>query len=145
MSASAIRDVLRRRDPVIFAHILRTTIDGWIDRRGTTPKWKASTLERAEKANFQGHPNGGRRGALRNHPGVVRLIMKRLQAIRDGGAPVTLLTVRAIFVATIQKQAPEIFEKMHEDKSQFKASDSYLRKWLRETMWWSLRMPTNAA
>ncbi|KAJ7934276.1 hypothetical protein B0H13DRAFT_2306007 [Mycena leptocephala] len=145
MSASAIRDVLRRSDPVIFEKISHSTIDGWIDRSGERPKWKESVLVRAEKANFQGHPNGGRRGALVNYPDVVESIMTRLHAIRNGGAPVTLVTVRAIFIATILKQAPEIFDEEYQDKSHFKVSDSYLRKWLRETIGWSVRTPTNAA
>jgi hypothetical protein len=59
---------------------------------------------------------------------------------------VTLVTVRALFVATILDQAPEIFNiRCQKDGSYFKASDSFLRRWLRETLVWSTRRPTNAA
>ncbi|KAJ7851972.1 hypothetical protein B0H13DRAFT_1643609, partial [Mycena leptocephala] len=49
------------------------------------------------------------------------------------------------FVGTLLERAPEIFEKRYKDGSHFKVSDSYLRKWLRETLNWSMRHPTNAA
>jgi hypothetical protein len=41
--------------------------------------------------------------------------------------------------------APEIFDKPYKDGSVFRVSDSYLRTWLRDTLKWSLRRPTNTA
>ena len=64
MSATAIRDWLRRRDPATFGDISRSTIYDWIDRSGTRPQWSKEALDMAEKGNHQCHPNGGRRGAL---------------------------------------------------------------------------------
>jgi hypothetical protein len=55
------------------------------------------------------------------------------------------VTIRGIFVATILGMAPEIFEKLANDGSAFRCTDSYLRLWLHETMRWSQRRATRAA
>jgi hypothetical protein len=164
MSTSAMVKVLKRQNATLFEGISRGTIDGWIDRSDPGhPKWKDAVLERAERGNFQGHPNGGRRGILvslfcrlssfsqlislkSRYPDVADLLVHRIKGLRESGAPVTLVTVRALFVATILDQAPEIFNiRCQKDGSYFKASDSFLRRWLRETLVWSTRRPTNAA
>ena len=59
MSASAIADGLKKRDPITFAKISRTTINGWIDRSGDTPQWKESILRRVEAGNSPSHSKGG--------------------------------------------------------------------------------------
>jgi hypothetical protein len=60
-------------------------------------------------------------------------------------APITLVTVRGIVVATILKMAPEIFERQARDGTTFRVSDSYLRLWLYGTLQWSERKATRAA
>lgn len=47
-------------------------------------------------------------------------------------------------MATILDMAPEIFETRAKDGTQFRCSDSFLRKWLHETMNWSERKATQA-
>jgi hypothetical protein len=79
------------------------------------------------------------------YPAVVETIRNRLIVLRDASSPITLVTVRGIFVATILDMAPEVFEKVAEDGSSFRCSDSYLRRWLHETMRWALRRATRAA
>jgi hypothetical protein len=64
MSASAIRNLLQRKDPTVFAGISRTTINSWIDRSGSIPKWSDNALRLAENGDHQLHPNAGRRGIL---------------------------------------------------------------------------------
>lgn len=64
MSSHYIIQVLKQKDPVTFEHLSRGTVDGWIDRSGSKPRWSDATLRRAEKGNHQGHANGGRRGVL---------------------------------------------------------------------------------
>lgn len=71
--------------------------------------------------------------------------MKRLERLRDAAAPITLVTVRGIAVATILKMAPEIFDKHAKDGTSFRCSDSYLRQWLHGTLLWSERRATRAA
>ena len=65
--------------------------------------------------------------------------------MRDAAAPLTLVTIRGIFVATILEKAPEIFEQKANDGTKFHCSDSFLQKWLHETMNWSERKATRAA
>jgi hypothetical protein len=162
MSPSAIRNWLQKKDPAVFAKISRTTISEWIDRSGSRPKWSEKALRLAENGNHQLHPEGGCRGALvsgpdtqvsiyfdqctqASYPDVVEAITTRLERLREASAPVTLVTVRGIVVATILKMAPEIFEKRAKDGSTFRCSDSYLRNWLHGTLLWSERKATRAA
>jgi hypothetical protein len=79
------------------------------------------------------------------HPEVVKAIINRLNGLRDAAAPLTLVTIRGIFVATIMEMAPEIFEQKASDGTKFRCSDSFLRKWLHKTMNWSERKATRAA
>ena len=60
MSPSAIRNCLQRKDPTVFAKILRTTISEWIDWSGACHKWSHKVLRLAENGNHQLHPEGGR-------------------------------------------------------------------------------------
>ncbi|KAF8187081.1 hypothetical protein K438DRAFT_1973251 [Mycena galopus ATCC 62051] len=112
----------------IFEHLAHSTVEGWIDHSGDKLQWSDRTLERAEVGNFQGHPNGGRRGVLANHPELAGLLTEQVSGLRDARALVTLITVCALFVATILDKAPEIFDKSYKDGSYFRVSDSYLRK-----------------
>jgi hypothetical protein len=73
------------------------------------------------------------------------MIRSRLIVLRDASSPITLVTVRGIFVATILDMAPEVFEKVADDGSLFRCSDTYLRRWLHETMRWTQRRATRAA
>jgi hypothetical protein len=64
MSASEIRNILQRRDPMVFTKISHTTINEWIDQSGPKPRWSDKALRMAENGNRQLNPNGGHRGAL---------------------------------------------------------------------------------
>jgi hypothetical protein len=65
--------------------------------------------------------------------------------MREAGVALSLLTVRAIMVATIQCKAPEIFTLIQSDGTCFKCSDSFVCKFLHLTMGWSERSATKAA
>ena len=145
MSASAIEDGLKKRDPITFANIRRTTINGWIDRSGDTPQWKDSILRRVEAGNSPGHNKGGCRGILSPYPEIVETIKTRLQFLRQRNAPITLITARAMIVATILQMKPTIFDQEFKDGSSFRASDSFVRNFLRTVLAWSLRKATQAA
>ncbi len=69
----------------------------------------------------------------------------RLQKLCDSSAPVTVVTVRALMVATILESHPEIFDKQFHDGSCFKASDSFVCSWLHDALYWSPRKATRAA
>jgi hypothetical protein len=64
MSSWKIQKVLQKNSPQSFGRIRHTTIEGWIDRTGVNPRWKDTTLERAERGNHQRHDKGGQRGVL---------------------------------------------------------------------------------
>ena len=79
-----------------------------------------------------------------NYPDVVDAISTWLEHLHDTAAPITLITVRGIAVATILKMAPKIFEKKAADGSTFRCSDSFLWPWLHGTLLWSERRAIRA-
>lgn len=72
-------------------------------------------------------------------------IQNHLVTLRDAGAPLSLVAVRAIIVAAIQRDQPELFERTFRDGSTFRVSDAYCRKFLHCTMQWTERKATKAA
>jgi hypothetical protein len=79
------------------------------------------------------------------YPEVVDSIKGQLTRLREAGAPLNLIGVRAIIIATIHKMAPEVFDRTYADGSYFRVSDLYCRAFLRITMDWSVRKATKAA
>ena len=57
----------------------------------------------------------------------------------------SVITARAIVVASILHQRPAIFEQTFKDGSHFRASDSFVRKFLHGQLSWSIRKATRAA
>jgi hypothetical protein len=145
MSASAIANGLKKKDPITFAKINRNTIEGWIDRSSGRPKWKESILQRTAAGNNPGHNKGGHHGVLSSYPKIVDTIKTRLELLREKNSPVTILTARAIIIASILEKNPEIFQKTLKDGSSFQASESYVRRFLHNILSWSLRKATQAA
>jgi hypothetical protein len=80
-----------------------------------------------------------------NYPEIVKAVKDRLIAIRSNGAQVTVVNARGIMVATILRSAPEILEQTFRDGSTFRASESFMRKWLHDVLHWSPRKGTQAA
>ena len=80
-----------------------------------------------------------------NHPDIVDRVKALLFSLRETGATVSLVGARGVMLAVIRTRAPEILEKRFSDGSTFRASDSYMRKWLHETLHWSQRKATQAA
>jgi hypothetical protein len=75
----------------------------------------------------------------------VNTIKDRLIALRKSRAPLTVVTVRGIMLATIIHMNPEILEKPFKDGSKFRASDTFVRGWLHSALDWSWRKATRAA
>lgn len=83
---------------------------------------------------------------LQTHfPAVEKAIIDRLNALRGGSVPLTLVTIRGISIAMLINMAPEIFDIKASDGSSFRCSDTFLREWLHNTMGWSERKATRAA
>ena len=68
-----------------------------------------------------------------------------LTSIWSTGAKVTVVTAHGILIATILKNAPEILGATFKDSLTFRASESFVRKWLHDTMKWSRRKGTQAS
>ena len=73
------------------------------------------------------------------------MIKQRLLGLRSGSAPVSVITVRAVILASIARLRPEILEHTFHDGTCFRASESFVRKFLHDTMQWSIRKATRAA
>jgi hypothetical protein len=67
-STRAIVRDLKKRDPVVFGKLNRTTVDGWIDRSREKPRWSDKTLKHIQQGNEQGHNNGGQKGVFVRYP-----------------------------------------------------------------------------
>jgi hypothetical protein len=80
-----------------------------------------------------------------NHANIVNKVKKLLTDIRSTGAGVSLVAARGVMLATILTMAPEILEEKFRDGSTFRASDTFMRRWLHKTMQWSQRKATQAA
>jgi hypothetical protein len=70
--------------------------------------------------------------------------MSQLLSLREIGVALSLLTVRAIMVATIQLKAPELFTKLQSDGTSFKCSEVFVNKFMHQSMGWSYRRATKA-
>ena len=80
-----------------------------------------------------------------NHPEVVKYAAKLVRDVRATSTIITSVTVHGILLATIIKQAPDILTKTFHDGSSFCASESFVWKWLRNTLGYSRQKGTQAA
>jgi len=64
MSASAIVKTLQTWDPIVFKGLRNSTVNSWIDRSGSKPKWTEALLHKVDQGNDPGHNKGGQRGVL---------------------------------------------------------------------------------
>lgn len=63
MSSTQIVRLLKQQDPMIFAGLARTTVEGWIDRNGDKPGWSDRALTMAREGYDHNMENkGGRKG-----------------------------------------------------------------------------------
>jgi hypothetical protein len=65
--------------------------------------------------------------------------------MREAGAPMTVITIRGVMLATITIMKPIILELPYRDGSTFKASDTFVRVWARRQLGWAERKATRAA
>src|SRR6202142_2169212 len=79
------------------------------------------------------------------YPAVAAKIKDRLLELRKHGVPLSLISARGVMVATIIREEPAILQRVFNDSSTFRVSDSFVRKWLHSAMGWSRRKGTRAA
>jgi DDE superfamily endonuclease len=80
-----------------------------------------------------------------SYPELRTNLNQKLESLRTVGVPLQLPTIRAMMVAQINHEAPEIFSDIRRDGSQFRCTESFVRKYLRNTLGWSQRQATQAA
>jgi hypothetical protein len=161
---SQIVAAAKRLDPVVFCGLSRTTVEGWIETSVSGKRhWKDSVLSRVSRGNEPGHSKGGRHGILvrerlvewdsllisfhskDKHPDVVDAIKSCLLQLRGNHAPLTVITMRGVILATVTTMRPEILQAKFGDGSTFKASDTFVRCWVRRHLNWTERKATRAA
>ena len=79
------------------------------------------------------------------HPEVVDAIKTRLLRLQKDGAPLNVISIRGIILATITIMKPSILDVPYCDGSTFKASDDFVRQWVRRHLNWAERKATRAA
>lgn len=63
MSPTEIVRILKGRNSEVFATLNVSTVRGWIDKSGPTPRWSDTCMAMAKRNNLQGG-FGGRLGVL---------------------------------------------------------------------------------
>ncbi|GLB45667.1 hypothetical protein LshimejAT787_2500590 [Lyophyllum shimeji] len=106
----------QRLNPKCFAKLSEQVIGRWIDREPKAEgiyRWRASVLEHVRRGNAPGGERT-RFGVLDAHPDVKNKIEAELTLLREASVPLTLITIRGIMVAIINKLVPELFTKNHQ-------------------------------
>ncbi len=80
-----------------------------------------------------------------SHPALIEDIKATLHKLQGTGAPLTVVSVRAVLVAKILDLKLEILQHQFKDGSFFRVSDSFVRKWMHDALHWSRRKATRAA
>jgi len=79
------------------------------------------------------------------YPDLISSVKQTLTTLRKNGAQITVVTARGILLVTVMSSAPEILDVKFTDGSTFRASESFIRKWLHDALGWSRRKETQAA
>ncbi|KAJ7034110.1 hypothetical protein C8F04DRAFT_1039005 [Mycena alexandri] len=146
-SESEICRVAKIMAPDMFAKITSQVIGTWIDKESREAgifKWKDSVVAKLPSGAAPGGEST-RVGILDSYPELCAKIKKHLEGLRAIGTPLSLVMIRAIMVATIGDEQPHLFARIMPDGSEFRCSDSFVRKFLRSKMGWSKRTATRAA
>ncbi|KAJ6456514.1 hypothetical protein C8R45DRAFT_580223, partial [Mycena sanguinolenta] len=137
---------LRKTNPKDFQRLSEQVIGRWIEREGGISRWNESVQKKVELG--KGNSPGGhvtRCGVLHPYPETRKKINDHLTSLRAAGVVLTLLTIRGIMVSHIEHDAPEVFERTMSDGSHFRCSETFVRRYLRNTLGWSERRATKAA
>ncbi|KAJ6523241.1 hypothetical protein DFH09DRAFT_1330119 [Mycena vulgaris] len=134
--------------PHTFRQLTEQVVGRWIDTEAKKlhgiNKWKDEVLAAIPSGAAPGGQST-RAGVLDSYPELCKKIKHQLEALREMGTPLSLVTIRATRVAFIRQDQPHLFDRVMADGSEFRCSDSFVRKFLRNTMGWSHRASTRAA
>ncbi|KAG6823665.1 hypothetical protein H0H92_009493, partial [Tricholoma furcatifolium] len=136
----------KKMNPKAFGRLTEQVVNRWMDkdakRRGES-KWRDTILRRVANGTAPGGETT-RFGVLDSHPNVKKIINNQLRLFREAKMALTLVTIRGIIVAVIQKEAPDLFLRIRKDGTRFKCTDSWVRKYL-HNLGWTERRATRAA
>lgn len=117
-----------------FDDLSESTVRSWHGDDGKLLPRFQEALERSRAA-----PRGaGRVAALAGHPEIEDSVQSVLRIMRERGAVVNVMVIRAVMRAVILKHDPAVL-------SALKLSSSFCAQWAREQLSWSWRQRTTAA
>jgi hypothetical protein len=99
-------------------------------------EWKDETTKKI--AAGKAITASGRTGILAPYPDITKHVKEILRGLRMAGGIVNVPIVRALLIAEISEQAPQLL-------NQFKASEKFVRTFLASVMDWTPRKATRAA
>lgn len=79
-----------------------------------------------------------------DHPQIASAIKDLLQSLRSASVGLDLVTIRGLMIGIITHHAPEIFKRTDSRGHCFKCSESFVRRFLKRNLSWSLRWTTRA-
>ncbi|KAG9077821.1 hypothetical protein FS749_010233 [Ceratobasidium sp. UAMH 11750] len=140
-----ISNHLKTQNPELFSRFSPQRISDWRDLKITDQfVWKQSVLAATAHGN---HPQGQivRHSVLSEYPEIVDTIKRKLTRFRTLGIPLNMTAIRALMIAVIKKDSPDLFKRHLRADKLFSCSYSFVRSFLRKEMNWSFRRPTRAA
>ena len=152
MHPTEIVNMLKKLDPILFAHLAPQTLGSWIDWEGAALCWSDWTLKLVCLAN---KPGGVTTcvGVLVKYPEVFEKILKTMEDLRATHVPLTLVTIQGIMIAQLHYNVPQIFKTPSPDETLFCCSEAFVKKFIDHALGWSMwhstraggKIPENAA
>ncbi|KAI1781575.1 hypothetical protein LXA43DRAFT_851732, partial [Ganoderma leucocontextum] len=78
------------------------------------------------------------------HPGLIKEIVQQLRDLRDTSVALDITIIRGLMVAMITHHAPEVFQQVDRSGRHFKCPESFVRRFLKRHLNWSIRRCTRA-
>jgi hypothetical protein len=94
-----------------YAGLVRSTVDGWIDKSEVQCCWKKDVLDRVEFRSCW-IAGGGKPMVLDSQPEMVADIFKTLRSIRVAGLPVNAPIARNLILGFIAQRCPSLLDNM---------------------------------
>lgn len=137
-----------------YERLTRQSIDNWLTcSMGGKKGLKAEVIaavremrkyESAEEFGGRMALNRGKERALEGHEELEKQLVQLLQGMRDGGQPVNAPVLRAVIKGVVEAEAPQLVRGMGFG-GQWEISESWVRRYVRDTLRWTFRAATTAA
>jgi hypothetical protein len=123
---------------LLFEGLTPQVLGRYIDKSGTSPTWSAAVLDEVVKNGYTPGMKSTRKCILDDHASTKLTILNQLKSLRQVGTSVSVMTVRAVVVANLHHNLPDLLAK-------FRCSDTWVRKFTFRELKWVMRKPTKAA